>query len=272
MYSMIGVGKKVPLGGCFRIEGLAPGKYWLSAVAGLVTPTKIRQGVALLDLDDQKIEDLELNVTKGFEIKGHVRPDETAGGVALKDLKLKVVLFVNGRPSFGGLKGAEVSTADGGFTLQGVLPDLYRVYVQGLPKTLALGALAYNGATSPRADVSLNSGALDQRLELVLYPATASIAVSVEGGQKAAGAQLVLLSEAHDPEDPQGDARTIPADAEGRGTFANLLAGKYRVWAFPANAAWRTDSSFVRQTVAGTDVDLSQDGKQNVEVKLSSFQ
>jgi hypothetical protein len=116
-----------------------------------------------------------------------------------------------------------------------------------------------------------NPRAPDQRLELVIYPATASISVNVEGGAKSADVQLVLLPAVHDAQDPQQDARAVKADSEGRGTFANLLAGKYRVFAFSPNAAWRTDPAFAQQMISGKDIDVPNDAAQKLEVKLTQL-
>ena len=144
--------------------------------------------------------------------------------------------------------------------------------MRGLPIGLAAGEVLYNGANAGRNVFTTNPGAPDQQLELVVYPATASINVNVEGGAKSTDAQLVLLPETHDAQDPQQDARAIKADSEGRGTFTNLLAGKYRVFAFLPNAAWRTDQTFVRQLISGKDVEVSNAAAPNVEVKLTHLE
>jgi hypothetical protein len=93
--------------------------------------------------------------------------------------------------------------------------------------------------------------------------------VSVEGGAKAAGAQLVLLPEERDNEDPQQDAIVVKADAEGRGTFSKLLAGKYEAFAFAPEATWRTDAAFARHAVMGVNVELNAGNSRAVEVKIS---
>ena len=69
-----------------------------------------------------------------------------------------------------------------------------------------------------------------QKLELVVYPATASAQVSVtSGSHPAKDAQVALFPEEYDIEDPQSGVRTTRTDANGHVTFSNLVAGKYRL-------------------------------------------
>ena len=120
--------------------------------------------------------------------------------------------------------------------------------------------------------MTTNPGAPDQRLEVVLLPATGSLSVTVEGGAKSADSQLVLLPDVQGGLDLMWDPRAVKADSEGHGSFANLLAGKYRVFAFVPRATWRTDPAFVQQMIAAQDVEVSNGAAQIVEVKLTQLQ
>ena len=272
-YGTAAADKSVRAGDCFRLEGLSPGTYCLIAVAAKTNPGEARQAFAFLDLDDQRMDNVDLNLVKGFPIHGRIRLDETLSADAAKDVRLKVSLSPQGRSSIEGEgEAVEVSSADGSFTLPDVFPGSYRIYVQGLPIGIAIGELRYNGAKAGRSVMTTNPGAPDQRLEVVLRPATGSLNVTVEGGAKSADAQLVLLPEAHDGLDLMWDPRLVKADSEGRGSFANLLAGKYRVFAVAPKATWRTDPAFVQQMIPAQDVEVSNGSTQSVEVKLTQLQ
>jgi hypothetical protein len=219
------------------------------------------------------MDNVDLNLVKGFPIHGKVRLDETLAADAPKDMRLKVSLSPQGRAFIEGEgKAVEVSATDGSFTLPDVFPGSYGVLVLGLPKGIAVGGLRYNGAKAGRNVMTTNPGAPDQQLGIVLYPATASISVTVEGGAKSADSQLVLLPEAREELDWAWDPRVITADSEGHGSFANLLAGKYRAFAFPPKATWRTDPAFAQQMIQGKDVEVSIGSSQSVEVKLTQLQ
>lgn len=235
-----------------------------------------QRAFATFDLDDRKVDNIDLHLAKGIQINGKVRMDETVTGAVLKETQLKIQLYPRGRTVFPDELGEEslfpVSELTGGFAVTNVFPASHRVGIYGLPKGLAVGEVRYNSSKTGRNFFVMNLGAPDQRLEIVLRPATASISVSVEGGAKFADSQLVLRPEPYDELDLPQETQIVKADSEGRGSFTNLLAGKYRVFAFPPDAAWRTDSAFVQHLISGKDVDVSNDATQNVEVKLTQMQ
>ena len=265
--------KTLRTGDCFRLESLSPGRYWLSAATKSASPAEARRGFAFFDLDDQKVDNIDLNLMRGLQISGKLRFAESVAGHLPKDLPLKIDLTAQGRS---GVAGADpeaevVSPSNGSFVMKNVFPGSYRVSVRGLPRDLAAGEVLYNGAKAGRNGFTTNPGAPGQSLEVVIYPATASISVTVEGGAKSADSQLVLLPEVHDGLDLMWDPLVVKADSEGRGTFANLLAGKYRVFAFSPNAVWRTDPAFAQQLISGQDVDAPPDAVQSVDVKLTQL-
>jgi hypothetical protein len=159
--------------------------------------------------------------------------------------------------------------ADGRFVRSGVMPGSYRVEVFQMPKGMALGEVRYNGNVAERGLVTLNAGALDHKLELVLWPATASIAVMARQGTKAgADALLAAWREPADPSDPLVGFSFAIADGEGRGTLAGLMAGKYRVLAFPPESEWLTDARLAEHLARAKVVELEVGGAQMVEVKV----
>ena len=267
--------KTVRAGACYKIEGLSAGQYYLDASTKVTTPAESQRAFAVLDLDDRKVDNIDLNLARGIQITGKVRLDETVTGAALKDMRLKIHLQPRGRTVFGDELGEEsafeVSAATGNFVVQNGFPGAYRVGFVGLPKGLAVGEVRYNGARTGRNVFAMNLGAPSQQLEIVLRSTTASISITVEGGAKFADSQLVLRPEPYDELDPQQETQTVKADSDGRGTFTDLIAGKFRVFAFPPDAAWRTDPSFVQNMIVGKDVEVSNEATQSVEVKLTQL-
>jgi hypothetical protein len=274
MYNSV-ADKTVRADACFKLEGLAAGKYYLNAETKAAKPTETQRAFLTLDLDDQRLDHVDLNLMKGIPVNGKVRLAETVTGTELKELHLKIQLYPRGRSVFGDELGEEsltkVSEATGAFAWPNVFPGAFDVLVVGLPDTLAVGEVFYNSSRAGRKTFVMNPGAPDQRLEVVLHPATGSINVTVAGGEKATDSQLVLRPEPYNELDPNQEAQTITADSDGRGAFAHLLAGKYRLFAFPPGVAWRTNSAYVQKTVSGMDVDVGNDATQTVEVKPSEI-
>lgn len=268
----------ISLGSSFRLDGLPPGRYWLQAVLAKGAPPGRRAAYLFFELDDRNVDNLELAVTKGLAMHGKATLHESVAGTFQDVIKPEsppqVSLAYRDRMSNGDELAPVRWQADGSFEIQGVMDGTYKVYAMRLPSGLALGEVRYNGSRQPRGLITLNRGALDQKLELVLYPATASIQVSVtDGTRPAKDAQVVLLAEDYDQEDPQRDVKTAQTDANGLAAFPKLIAGKYRVLAFGPDAAWRTTGS-LRNLVrtAAKVVEVGTGGSAAVDVKLTAVQ
>jgi len=268
----------IALGSSFRLDGLPPGRYWLQAVLAKGSPPGRRAAYHFFELDDANVDNLELAVTKGVAIRGKATLHETVAGSYQEVIKPEsppqVSLAYRDRMSNGDEVAPVRWQPDGSFEIQGVMDGTYKVYATRLPAGLALGEARYNGSRQPRGLITLNRGALEQKLELVLYPATASIQVSVmEGTRPAKDAQVALLAEDYDQEDPQREVKTAQTDANGLATFPKLIAGKYRVLAFGPDAAWRTTPS-LRNLVrtAAKVVDVATGASAAADVKLTAVE
>jgi hypothetical protein len=266
------------LGSSFRLDGLPPGRYWLQAVLAKGSPPGRRAAYLFFELDDRNVDNLELAVTKGVAIRGKATLHESVAGTYQEVVKPEsppqVSLAYRDRMSNGDEVAPVRWQADGSFEIQGVMDGTYKVYAMRLPSGLALGEVRYNGSRQPRGLITLNRGALDQKLELVLYPATASIQVSVaDGTRPAKDAQVVLLAEDYDQEDPQRDVKTAQTDSSGLATFPKLIAGKYRVLAFGPDAAWRTTPALRNLvTTAAKVVYVGTGASAAAEVKLTAVE
>lgn len=266
-------GCKVGDGDEFRIEHLSPGRYWLTAMSE-GSPTQRSWAFANVEVDDRPIGPIELNLRRGVPVRGRLTFPEALSSVLAEHGPLRVILSPRGRQRFAGERApADISFPGGSFILQNVLEGSYQINVAGLPKATAICGLNYNGAKADRNVLTLNPAAIDQVVNLSLCVAAAAIAVTATDGAKAAaGAQLVLLPDPPDLQDLQSEARQVKADEQGQGTFANLVPGRYRVFAFPANSDWRSDPLFERQVVLGSAIEVSPDSIANLTVRLSNLQ
>ena len=199
---------------------------------------------ALISVTDQNMDSIDLILRKGVEVQGTVKPDESLKMPALPQggAPIRVFLSPRDRMAFLGERGATVDTASGAFVIGNRLVGTYDLTVGGLPKMLAVCNVSYNGSKSDGRAVTLSDGAAGHRIDLTVCAATASVAVTAKQGTKPRpDAQFILLPESVNPLIPFKDARTLMADSDGRGLFANLLPGQYRIVAVPKGAAWRTD-------------------------------
>jgi hypothetical protein len=260
-------------GDCFRLEGISPGDYWLSALNGKETGEEARFAYASFRLEDQRIDNVVLEMRKPTAVPGRVVfPEQTQTGEENRR-PLRVSMEALGREtSLRESDDAEV-TLSGNFTLPGVLEGSYVVNLIGLRSGLALNEVHYNGARAGSHSFTFQPGAPSHRLELILAPATASLQVRIEDGVKSAGWEVVLLREPEEEsERPDTSASNALADDDGRASFTGLLAGTYRVAAFPENTPWRNDPLLLRQLTSGQRVEIATGAAVSVEVKRASVQ
>lgn len=262
--------KEARSGDCFRLEGVSPGRYVLTATNRKEGTEAARVAFAFLDLEDQRIDNLVLEMRRPAAVPGKlIFPVNMQTAEATRG-QVEVSLEALGREG-GKQERAPVLVASSGvFTLPAVFEGQYQVFMGGLPG-VGVSEVRYNGHRSGRSTFSYQPGAPEQHLELVLAPATASLQVRIEDGAKSAGWELALLMEPLDsPDDPGLEASNSFADDEGRAGFTGLLAGKYRIAAFPPNVPWRTDPILLGQLTSGQTVELSEGASVSVEVKRAS--
>lgn len=260
-----GAAGTVPGDGCYQVEGLAPGRYFIHATQGR------RAAYAEVRLDDSRVDGIELNLQDGVLVEGRLRLDPDVARIWPEGATLRVRLAPLGRPvlSIEEVAAVPVEGPDLSFRKDNVM-GAFRVAVFGLPAGFSVGRYLYNGAVSRQPVVRLSAAASKHVLELVVEPATGSVDVTVVGGKRAAGSQVVLLPEDHEAEEPDRQALVRTADPEGHAVFNGLLAGRYRAFVFPGGSAWRTDSNFGSQSMAGLPVEVRTAAKVAVELKVSS--
>jgi len=253
----------VEAGAWFRLDGVEPGRYWLngSAKAG----ERTLGAFAYFDVDDRNVDGLELALSGGVPVELTVRPDEALKSLWAAEQKLRVGLQPVGR-MFTRWDQPAVDQGEGRFVMEGVQVGAYKAWARGYAKGVAVGEVRYNGKVAPGGVFTVEPGALAQTVELVIHPATASIGVTTKGAKAA----VVAVREPYDREDWQAEAKSAECDAEGRGTISGLLAGTYRVLAFPAGLAWRTAGGVLMLEAAakvevgvGASVNVSLDMKRD---------
>jgi hypothetical protein len=259
-------------GDCFRLEGISPGHYILTATNRKKGTEAARIAHAFLDLEDQRIDNLLLEMRRPASVPGKVIFPATTQTAEATRGQVKAYPQVLGRKA-SAQEEAEVEVSSSGvFTLPAVFEGSYLIFMSGLPSGIGVSEMRYYGHRSGRNTFTFQPEAPEQHLELVLAPATASLQVRVEDGAKSAGWELALLSEPPDSVDAAGlEASNSFADEEGRASFMGLLAGKYRIAAFPPNVPWRTDPILLRQLTSGQTVELSEGASVSVEVKRASL-
>ena len=262
---------KLRVGDSFIVDSLAPGTYYLFATARASDPKERRSGFTFFTVEDRNIDGVDVYLWRGATVRGRVVIEEPLLPLLEKDQSVRVSLSPQGRA--GSASPAErpvdVSMPDGAFTLEGVPEGSFRPYVSGIPRTLAVGRVLYNGARVPRGVFTLNRGALEHTVDVVLARAAASVTVSVsDGGRPAADAHVVLLPEVFDDADPQLDAKAAISGRDGRATFANLLPGKYRLLAFPPGTPWRMGNILARNLPGGKELAVAEGGAETAEIRL----
>jgi hypothetical protein len=270
--SAVVASKTARSGDCFRLEGISPGDYWLSASNAKVAGEEARFAYASLHLEDQRVDNLVLEMRKPTAVRGKVVfPEQTQAG-GEKAEPLKVFLEELERKTSEPKADAVEVAPSGSFTLHRVLEGSYVVHLTRLKPGLALNEVCYNGTCDSSDAFTLQPGAPSHRLELILAPATASLQVHIEDGTKSAGWEVALLRESGEQSEVPGlSASNTIADDDGRATFEGLLAGKYRVAAFPTNMPWRNDPLLSRQLTSGQTVEIATGATVSVEVKRTSM-
>lgn len=245
-YRSVAKGKLLPEITTFQFDGLSPGTYVVVATTN-GKAVELSRAFASIQVEQQNVDSVELILRRGIIISGRIKLSESSlNGSFPQEKPLRVFLTPRNRQAFEGERPpGEVVFPKATFALTNVYEGSYDVTLKGLPETLVICDMSYNGGKAAWRVLTPSMGALDHNIEITVCPATASISLTARDGLKpSSDVQFILVPDPSDPSAPYKDVKTVRADSEGRGTFSNLLAGKYRVTAVPNNANWRTTSSF----------------------------
>ncbi|QOY91247.1 carboxypeptidase-like regulatory domain-containing protein [Paludibaculum fermentans] len=219
----------------FLIEDLSPGAYTLCASTPQGGRTAPLMACVNLSMDHTTRETADLRPLPDVELQGALRfveqpPPTQAKGYAL--LALRPV----GRPSFWWDSPVSVplgASPEGLFPVPPAMPGRYDVEVSGLPPSLAVAGIRWNGAAVTGRRITIDGAAPRQQLELVLTAALATLKVTLKEGRKSAGDWVLLVPDSTPPERILWESRSANADLDGRAVFAALPPGRYRLVALP---------------------------------------
>ncbi len=264
---------KVTPGATFQLDHVPPGSYALSVMTADKPATERQRASVYLEVTDEHADGIELNLMTGYTVTGRVllgpAEGELVGEQKPFETEMNVGLSSARSMSYARDAPNTVNKADGTFSVPAVFPDEYRVYVARLPKGYKLAELRYNGSPGDWMTIEVKPGEDRHVLEILARPATSGIQVKVTDGSKPAeGAMVAVVRE---PVTGTSLAYTAPpgtTDSEGNATFANLLAGKYRVAAFAKDALWRDDPGLLATMANAQQVVVGPGASASVEVRV----
>jgi hypothetical protein len=247
-------------GGVFEFHNVVPGTYAIQSMGsrtmdGGGSPTLTAN--LPLTVGEGDVDGLQVMLIPGADISGSVKLDD-----APFSENLSIALQTTGALGVdynGQLKA-------GAFTLRSVLPSLYRVTVQNIPKGY-VKSIRFAGRDLVRRELDLSSGG-GGALEIVLSSNPASIAGTVRNsdGEPVADATVNAWTK----DDPE--IRTARTDASGRFTLRNLAPGEYRVISWESIERGVIENPVFRasfETQAAT-VTLQEGSMENADLKFVS--
>jgi hypothetical protein len=242
-----------------------------------MTPNKpaaeLYRASVYLEITDEHADGIELNLMKGYTVTGRVVLGPAEGDVVgeQKPFETAVVVGISStRSSLYSLDGiSAVNQEDGTFLIPGVFPDECSVNVGRLPKGYKVSEVRYNGSAGDWTRIEVKPGEERHVLEIVARPASSGIQVRVTDGLKPAEAAMVaVVREPVTETSLVFTAQPATTDSEGMAAFTGLLAGKYRVAAFPKGAMWRDDAGLPSTMSNAQQVVLGPGASANVEVRV----
>jgi protocatechuate 3,4-dioxygenase beta subunit len=248
--------------GYFELRGVAPGSYVLTAA--LFYENTFYSARAPLDVGASNIEDVQLQLAPGAEIKGVLRVD---GDAPLAYRGVRVLLTPRSEGvTFGG--APETIKEDGTFLLKNVAADEFTVNVIGLPdgfyvKQVRMGE---RDATYQPLDLTQGSGPLD----VLVSPKAGQVGGSVmdSDGRPLADAQVVLVPEG----DRRGSAqlyRSTTTDQSGVFQIRGVTPGEYRLfaWQQAEPGSW-LDPEFLKPVESrGEKVAVAESGSESRQLR-----
>jgi len=260
--------------GTFDLANVAPGSYWVRAMASDDPGAPIyARNVAQVEVDvsGADIENLVVTLLPGSPIAGRVQVE---GKAALGELenydKLRIVLSPLG-PGVTAFFPQQPSSRkqDGSFTVENVPSGEYRILVVGMPpdyyiKEARLGAndITQNGFSM--------TGPLSERLEILLSPNGGQIEGDIvdEHGDPVRGIQPVLVPDRD--RDRRELFKVATTDQNGHFTMKGIPPGLYRVFAWEEleQFAYFDPEILRRYEAQAKTVTISESSKSAVQVKV----
>ncbi len=259
--------------GLFQFKNVPPGEYVLQSQFSQLEVkdptgefTKAVPLVARLELTvaDQDIEGLVAPLVPGPAINGSFRTEgvdpasRTPGAPALPNVNMRPANGFN--PSFG-FSYAQ-SNDDGTFRVNGLVPGVYRLNVNGLPDNSYVKAITFGGQDVAGKDLDLSNSSGGE-MQIVVSPNGAEVTGTVRDADgKAVPSAVVQIC------DKSGEvSKTANTDQNGAFDLKGLAPGEYKVFAWEDRGDGIVADPDFRKAFESkaTVVKLSEKSHENIE-------
>jgi uncharacterized protein (DUF2141 family) len=226
--------------GSFELLGVLPGAYALTAQ--MFGENERHFAAQKIDVGNANVDGLQIILTPGTPIAGHVHWDGSSG---LQNLDIHLVLHNVESEMFYG--GSATVLADGSFNFREVNDGTYRVISLGLCPDCYLANVSYGGFDSAQAEIKVRH-ATDSSLEITYSSRGARVqgTVSDSDGLPSAGVSVVLVPDVTQ----RGDTRlykSAQTDQRGQFIIRGIKPGDYKLfsWQDVEEGAWE-DPDFLK--------------------------
>jgi hypothetical protein len=256
--------------GRFAFSGVTPGPYRVSAQWKDPAGGQVLFGSVEVAAGEDGVDDLAVPLSTGPDLTGTVmlgKEPEARAAEMLPRLKVRCVRIDDQVPYPPAYSSAV--DAKGAFTLKGVAPGTYYVYVEGLTGNWHTKRVSQSGVPAPRGRIHVAPAAAGP-LEIELSPDGGSIAgVVVDANGEPAPDAYVLLTRNLD--DPASAFRFgFQAAQDGGFTRTGLPQGIYRLYVFETFDTSLTDDAETlrRHAAESAEVYLKEGGEKRVKLRL----
>jgi hypothetical protein len=241
--------------GHFDIPGVGTGPYTL--VANLRANGITQNAVTGIDVNEKDIDGMNILVTSGTSISGNISVEGIPQGGSLPDFS---TMTVDLSPEHPNLPGASSRTIlDGGFTITGVQPGAYRIFIN--PVFADPGFPAYTLTRKVPAAMqglyvkSIHLGAEDALNGSIHVenspPRTIAIVLAMNGGsiegavfdsrqQQESNAVVALVPDLQSLRNRRDLYKSAVTDGDGKFSIQGIAPGTYKLfsWDYASNGAW----------------------------------
>ena len=235
-----GSSNEVKKDGTFDLPGVAPGAYTIEAV---INDADQEHAVTQsLDVGEADVDGLQLVISKGFSVSGHVRWDGTPGHI---EDNLYLIGRLDGQSAMAG--GYARVDRDGSFTWNRLSDSAMRINVEGLNNNGYVKAADYGGVDVLEQGFTPRAGS-NATLEFTLSAQGAQVegTATDENGLPVVGVWVVLVPDAKH-RDRHDLYRTERTDQHGVFKIKQVAPGDYALysWDEVEDGAWE-DPDFIR--------------------------
>ena len=253
------------MNGKFEMRGVVPGSYYVMAGT---RDEDTQAGRRDVEVGDGDVDNVNLNLTEGAEMRGSVKFVDYAGK---PPDAMNIMLQPKRAGMFFGMSSA-TAKADGSFVLKGVFPEDYVTNISNIPADAFVKSVKVGGDETVTSGFN---GAKGGTIEIVISGRAGKIegTVTDADGKPFAGATVVLTSD-KPIRSRRTSAETTSTDQYGHFSFRGLRPADYQVGAWQdIDEEEYSDPDFARRQSANlTSVKLSEGESQTKDLKLAATQ